>query len=601
MCGIAGIAAERPEVIEKMVRALKHRGPDGNAFISEQGVSFGHARLAILDPNPRSDQPMWNENRTLCIVFNGEIYNFRDLRSEEGFSCTTESDTEVVLKLYEKYGTAFLPRLHGMFALGIFDVKEKSWTLARDAQGIKPLYIAYPNGVLHFASEMRALMTVFDTKPALNMRALSAYLRLQYVPGPMTMCEGIESVPPGTVIQWKDSKESRETFRPDPQIANQKKSALSLRETIGNAVHAEMISDRPIGIFLSGGMDSSIVLHHMCEKSSEPVRTFTVRFDATEAEGAARFNADADLAALTAAHYGTKHTEILLTAEMFREHYKETALALDQPNSDHVSVAQYLLAKEAKKSVDVILTGAGGDELFGGYPRYRIARILHDLRFVPAPLRALGSLFGYPADVLKMNPGAALMERLLARPSAEWKQIIRGNWFDAAVTTTVFENCYASMDTMHPVTAAMECDRTMWLIDESLKLVDGVTMASGLEARVPFLAPSVLAHARSFSDRRHVTWTNTKVLLKDTYREILPTHLFSLKKASFYPPLAKWFRRESAPLIDEALQNKCIQELFDVDAIRIIQEEHRTKKKYSLHLLHGIVQLASWFETVYDD
>ncbi|MEQ1849562.1 MAG: asparagine synthase (glutamine-hydrolyzing) [Candidatus Peribacteraceae bacterium] len=599
MCGIAGIAAEKPEAIQKMVKALVHRGPDGNAMSVVNGASLGHARLAILDPSPRSDQPMWNEKKTMGIVFNGEIYNFKALRAEEGFACSTESDTEVVLKLFEKYGTKFLPRLHGMFAFAVVNTATGTWTLVRDAQGIKPLYIAYPNGILHFASEMRSLMTAFSVKPALNMRALSAYLRLQYVPGPMTMCEGIESLPPGTVLTWKGGKETRETYAPAVRTEKQQSNASSLRETIGQAVHAEMISDRPIGIFLSGGMDSSIVLHHMAEKSSSPVRTFTVRFDATEQEGAARFNADADLAALTAKHYKTEHRELLLTAEMFREHYKETALALDQPNSDHVSVAQFLLAREAKKSVDVVLTGAGGDELFGGYPRYRIAKILHDLRFLPSQIRSLGSLFGYPADVLKMSPGAKLMERLLARPTDEWSDIVRGNWFEPSVVTNIFEKCYKNVSG-DALTQAMECDRTLWLVDESLKLVDGTTMASGLEARVPLLAPSVRAHARSFASSRHLTWCNTKVLLKNAYRDTLPSHLYSLKKASFYPPLAKWFRRESAPLIEEALKNKRIQELFDTEKIRVIAEDHRTQKKYALHLLHGIVQLGAWFDAVYD-
>lgn len=594
MCGIAGIAAEKPEVIRSMVSALRHRGPDGDFTLVRDGASFGHARLAILDPAPRSDQPMWNKNCTLCIIYNGEIYNFKKLREEEGFECDTQSDTEVLLKLYEKYGTTFLPRLHGMFAFGMYEVRTKSWTLARDAQGIKPLYVAYPSGVLHFASEMRSLMRAFPQKPALNMRALSAYLRLQYVPGGMTMCEGIESLPPGTVLRWKDGKETRETFTPEKQS-----SAGSVMHTIREAVHAEMISDRPIGIFLSGGMDSSIVLHHMSEVSATPVRTFTVRFEATEAEGSARFNADADLAKKTAEYYHTEHTELLLTAEMFRDHYAETALALDQPNSDHVSVAQYLLAKEAKKSVDVVLTGAGGDELFGGYPRYRVLKVLHDLRWMPSSVRCLGSLAGYPADVLRMQPGAALWERLLARPSEEWKEVVRGNWFDDTVASSFFREKFEELRG-HPLVQAMECDRNTWLIDESLRLVDGTTMASGLEARVPLLAPSVLAHARSFSPQSHVSWTETKKLLKAEYRSVLPDHLFSLKKSSFYPPLAKWFRRESAPLIDKALRNTRIREMFDTEKIRVIQEEHRTQKKYSLHLLHGIVQLSSWFETVYD-
>lgn len=595
MCGIAGIAAENPAAIRKMVEVLVHRGPDGNSVVVEKGASLGHARLAILDPSPRSDQPMWNKERTKVIVFNGEIYNFRELRASENLECTTTSDTEVVLKLFEKYGTKMLPRLHGMFAGAIYDTETREWTLFRDAQGIKPLYIATINGVLHFASEMRALMTAFPMKPALNMQALSAYLRMQYVPGPMTMCEGIESLPPGTVLRWKDGTESRTSF-----VAEATNVKSTLMEVVQAAVHAEMVSDRPIGIFLSGGMDSSIVLHHMCEKATAPVRTFTVRFEATEEEGAKRFNADADLAALTAKHYGTEHTELLLTAEMFRDAYRDTSLALDMPNSDHVSVAQYLLAKEAKKSVDVVLTGAGGDELFGGYPRYRITRVLSDLRWIPSSVRGLGGMLGYPADVLRMSPGSALMERLLTRKASEWQEVVKGTWFDPSVATQVFQQRYADLSG-DDLTQAMECDRTLWLIDESLKLVDGTTMASGLEARVPLLAPSVLAHARSIPSKRHVTWSQTKKTLRETYRHALPEHLFTLKKASFYPPLAKWLRREAEPLIQDALQSPFIQEYFDVHRIRVIAEEHKQKKRYALHLLHGVIQLSAWHSTVWGD
>jgi asparagine synthase (glutamine-hydrolysing) len=213
MCGIAGFIGEDKTRIERMTKALIHRGPDGNATEVSHGVSLGHARLAILDPRPDGDQPMWNDARTIVIVFNGEIYNYQALRQAEQFDCRTGTDTEVILKMYEKYGIDCVQYLRGMFAFGLYDTRSQTMHLARDTSGIKPLYLSSIDGRIHFASEMRSLMTAFKAKPALNMRSLSRYLRLQYVPGPETMCEGIESLTPGTIVTVAGGKETRRTFK----------------------------------------------------------------------------------------------------------------------------------------------------------------------------------------------------------------------------------------------------------------------------------------------------------------------------------------------------------------------------------------------------
>lgn len=604
MCGIVGcIGSDRPR-IERMLNALLHRGPDGHFLecIDEQ-VTLGHARLSILDPSPAGAQPFWNDRRTHCIVFNGEIYNFRELRHEEGFSARTGTDTEILLQLFERYGTSFLPRLHGMFAFAIYTVADRSLTLVRDESGIKPLFIAFPEGRFCFASEMRSLLRAFPVRPALNMQSLSRYLRLQYVPGPDTMCIGIENVAPGSVLTWRDGRLHRSSYTSHvsaPLFRSRADFIEGFPEVMDRVVHAEMVSDRPLGLFLSGGMDSSVLLHHMAKHSSGPVRTLTVRFEATEAEGAARFNLDADFAARTAAVYGAAHTEILLTADLFRHLYAEASASLDQPNSDHVSVAQFLLAREAKKTVDVVLCGAGGDELFGGYPRYRIAKVLHALRWIPPSLRAVaGDMIGHPSDVLRLAPDATLLERLLCRPMCEWQGIVRGTWFDACAASEILRKHFVATAGLDPVRRCMEVDRRLWLVDESLKLVDGTSMASGVEARVPFLASMIRHVSAGLPSSCHVSFSETKVLLKRTYASLLPSHLFKLRKASFYPPLAKWLRRESAPLLEEALAEPKIQELFDADALRTLFDAHRTRRTYALHVLHGVVQLSAWLRNVY--
>ena len=616
MCGIAGFIGEDRAKIEAIIRSLAHRGPDGNACFVGNGISFGHARLAILDPRPIGDQPMWNTDKTVVIVYNGEIFNFRELKEKENFDCRTGTDTEVILKLYERYGMTFVPRLRGMFAFAIYDLKTSTLNLVRDSSGIKPLYLTYIDGKPFFASEMRALMKAMDPKPEINFKSLSNYLRLQYVPGPETMCLGIESFSPGMVLSWTKGSEKRTWFEPDestfapamatvdgphPKILSKHQAMKVFPDLMQETVSAHLISDKPLGVFLSGGMDSSIVLHHTAKATKGAVKTFTVKFEATEAEDAARFNRDADLAALTAKHYKTDHEELLLTAEMFRDMYRDTARALDMPNADSVSVAQYALSAMAKKKVDVVLCGTGGDELFGGYPRYRIARILNFLKFVPAGLRSsVGNMFGYPPDVLGLDTGPELIERLLARSSKEVIEIARGRWFKPETTSEFFEKHFENLSETDSLRRFMEMDRHTWLVDESLRLTDAVTMASGLECRVPFLDPAVIAFSHSTPASWHVGLMRTKAFLKNTYRHILPDHIFTLSKSSFYPPLAKWIRREAEPLVLEMLESKRIREFFDVDAVRKIHEMHKSKMKYGLHTLSSLIQLNAWFETIYD-
>jgi len=249
----------------------------------------------------------------------------------------------------------------------------------------------------------------------------------------------------------------------------------------------------------------------MTKASRTPIKTLTVRFEATESEDAARFNRDADLALLTAKHYGTDHEELLLTAEEYRNSYRGCARSLDLPNADSVSVAQFALARMAKKKVDVVLSGAGGDELFGGYPRYRITRILHALRWIPPAVRGLAAqALGQPEDVLRMKTGPELALRLLGRSDEEIIGITRGNWFDPKITRRLFRQRFSDEKTNDPVRKFMEFDRHLWLIDESLKLADAVSMASGLECRVPFLDASIIAWSHATPSRWHVGFFETK-------------------------------------------------------------------------------------------
>lgn len=598
MCGIAGCIGEHEGTIARMTQALVHRGPDGHATYVGHGVSLGHARLAILDPSPAANQPMWDNERQVVIVFNGEIFNYREIAKARGFTCRTGSDTEVLLHLFKADGANFLQSVRGMYALAIYDTRSRELWLARDPSGIKPLYTRVIGNEWYFASEVRSLLQASTSKPEINYDALSLYMHLQYIPRPHTLCVGISSVEPGTLIHIQNNTASVQklTNIPTPWKAKSKADLMTnLPQYMQECVSEHLVSDKPVGIFLSGGMDSSILLHHMAQVVSTPIRTYTARFAATAAEGAARFNADADLARLTSQAYNTLHTEVLITAETYQQAFRACVGALDQPNSDHVSIAQYLLAQAAKPHTDVILTGAGGDELFGGYPRYRIAKILQSFQWVPPSLRRLAATIGgFPPDVSSSQPGPALWARLLGQP-ADAIHTFAKSWYQPNILQGHFEPYFTPQDA---VRQAMEVDRHTWLIDESLKLTDGTTMASGVEARVPFLDQRLIGLVCNTPGDWHVNLRRTKTLLKDTYRPLLPPHLYTLPKASFYPPMAKWIRRETRPIIDQALAHPWIQELFDTNVLQKQFQDHIERRGYHLHSLFGIAVLAAWYDEV---
>jgi len=606
VCGIAGFIGEDQDLIERMTNALRNRGPDGFGVSVREGVSLGSARLAILDPRPEGNQPMWNDDQSVGIVFNGEIFNFKELRTNHGLQCKTNTDTEVILRLYEKEGIDMVKKLRGMFSFGIYDTRSKTLHVARDPSGITPLFYTMIANQFHFASETKALLRAYDQKPPINPTALSLYCRFQYLPRPFTLLPDIKAVEPGSLLivqgnnvtmkQWNN-----ESYDYGRLSANEfKKEFPGLMQQV---VTDHLISDRPLGLFLSGGLDSSICLHHMQQAGHKPIKTFTARFEVEEQSE--KFNRDADLARETAKHYGTDHHELTVTATMYRDAYKDCAAALDQPNANVTAVTQYLLAKFAKQQVDVVLTGNGGDELFGGYPRYRIVHLLTMLRAMPAGARAfIARLAGLPPDVLRMEPGDALMERLNNQSIEQWESLVKGTWFDASATSKWVQERYAPLATLPPLAAAMEYNRLSWLTDEALRMTDGTSLGSGLEARVPLLDQRVIQIAHQTRPQDHVSLFQTKRLLRETYQTLsgvegLPSHLFNVPKSGFFTPLAKWFRRECKSLIDEMLESEHLAPYFDLEAVRKVAAQHHTGEKYSLHTLAMLTQLHCWFETVY--
>lgn len=602
MCGICGCTAVNKTAVSAMVSALGHRGPDAQNTWVQHGVSFGHTRLAILDPTPAGVQPMHSTSGNTTIVFNGEIYNFKALIQQFNLQVTTRTDTEVLLALYEKIGIECIQYLRGMFAFALFDHVKNTVYLARDPHGLKPLYYTQQGSILYFASETKALLKALPNRPSINAEALSLYVRHRYVPCPHTLLNGVYSARPGEVLQWSNGAlKTLQVYRSHPNKPYSPVTPQGIKNVLQESVAAHLVSDKPIGLFLSGGLDSSICLYHMREAGVTNIKTFTVRFAIEPGEGEEKFNADATIAKRTAGLFETDHTEITITAKDCAAAYAEAAYFLDQPNANPTAVVQYLLSKKAKQAVDVVLTGIGGDELFGGYGHYRIARILQLLQWVPPAMRSsIGSLFGKSSDLWQTALGAPFIERMRIMPANKANALLAGDWFADSMNTQNIQQHYAAIKSHNTVHAIMEYDRLGWLADEALHLADASTMGAGLEARTPFLDTNVLALAHTINPAKHSTLKTTKALLRNAYADVLPVEVVQLRKAGFFPPFAKWVRRDCKPLLDEALESTYLESYFNKSAMQSLAAKHHTGEQYAFHELTMLIQLHYWFKEIYN-
>ena len=376
MCGINGITEENESAITQMAKATAHRGPDATVIFTAQGVSLAHNRLSVIDLSNLANQPMHSPDMRFSLVYNGEIYNYKALRAELQLTWNfkTQSDTEVLLAGYARWGEDVLTKIKGIFAFALYDAKENSFFLARDQMGVKPLYYACKDGVLYFSSELGGVIKATEYR-TLSKESFAYYLSLNYVPSPHTLVDGIFKLAPAHILRYKNKQLEIERYWQPKVPEYTHRPSSDLRTTIGGAVKQQLVSDRPLGVFLSGGLDSSIVLHHAAQEMPH-VRTFSVDFEMVRgAESEAdKFNSDAKIAKKTAAIYGADHTTFTLTLDHVRESLHDALLSLDEPIANATGVSQYLLSKWVReKDVVVALGGDGGDELFGGYTRHRIA------------------------------------------------------------------------------------------------------------------------------------------------------------------------------------------------------------------------------------
>jgi len=577
-----------------MNQITKHRGPDGTDVFCSDEVSLGHNRLSIIDLSESASQPMESANRKLVIVFNGEIYNFKEIKKELGdYPFQSKSDTEVILAAYQKWGHDCVKKLNGIFAFAIWDKNNQELFLARDHVGVKPLYYFLKDGKFIFSSEIKAILE-HDVFRVLNHEAFNHYLRVLYVPEPLTMFEGIYKLPPASFAVLKNGKLDIKKYWNIESSDNLKLSKQEiekeLREKIFNSVEKQLVSDKPLGVYLSGGMDSSIVLHNMSQLRSN-IDTFSVGFELTEDEEKDKFNADFKLARRTAKHYGTNHNEVLVSPNDVVELLEKAIWHLDEPISNPTIISMMKLAGFAKNKVDVVLGGDGGDELFGGYDRYRIDRWA---RFFMSPIKRFARFMFQKDDILDRvvnDFGGDVTERFFKEKYFTPTPILA----EQNILQRILPKLVWGLKTKQNL---MNVDRQSWLVDFSLMMTDKMSMLAGLEARVPLLDKDLVEFAVQIPTKYKVNYFKTKIILKNAFDGRIPEFLFSQPKRGWFSPGAKWLRHEKfRNIVQEVLSEDFYQEtslLFKWDNIKEILEKHCDKKEYNLTIIWAILTFQVW-------
>ncbi len=611
MCAINGVTKDDADIVTRMNERTTHRGPDGSSIFTSEGITLGHNRLAIIDTSHASDQPMKSTDGRYVIVYNGELYNYRELREElrAQYAFITTGDTEVLLAAFSVWGVAMFPKLRGIFSFALWDTTTQKLLIARDHLGVKPLYYRIHNSELYFSSEMVGLLSIGSNH--IDTTSLSLYLGLGYAPSTESLVTDIHKVAPGQYIEFKDGTLIATTYYDSLLgIGVPEESHIDVRRAhvkreivnrISTGVKRQLVSDRPVGMFLSGGIDSSIVLHHMVEHASK-ARSFSVGFEMVSgAEGESeKFNADARLAEETAKRYGAAHTTFTLDLSDIRTSFIPALEAMDEPIANPTAISQYLLSHKVRgEGVVVALGGDGGDELFGGYTRHRMMMAAYYFQKMPHLLRESLSLLGERVSKLNTPVGAPMHTLLMANKILQDKKILCADTDIYGVTESFFASFYKKhVGAIHPVHAFMQIDRQTWLPDESLARTDRSSMAHGLEFRVPLLDLDVVTYADRIPVGQKTSPFVGKKILRDAYQDILPSYIFSQPKRGWVSPGAKWLRDPVITALTREILSRGyydgLHEVFDWNVIETMFLDHIEKRGYYLYPLWNILVLQVW-------
>ncbi len=580
------------QTVRPMTDVIRHRGPDDEGFFVADGVGLGMRRLSIIDVEG-GHQPIFNEDESVVVVFNGEIYNYRELRhdlQQRGHRFATASDTEVLVHLYEEYGDDCVHHLRGMYAFAIWDIENRRLFVARDRLGIKPLYYRLQGDSLVFASEIKSLLEHADVSASIDLDGLSNYLTLKYVPAPGTMFDGIKALPPGYSMSWEDGRTSMQRYW-DLSFAggegdrrSESEYTEELESILQESVRLRLRSDVPFGAFLSGGVDSSLIVALMSEILDEPVKTFSVGF---AQEGSVED--ERMYARMVAEQFGTDHREVMVRSEDFLDLMDDVVWHLDQPIADQATVATLMLSRLASQHVKMVLTGEGGDELFAGYARYSGERLSSVSRFVPGGLTArVASATGRVPSLHRATIALkALAHHDETARFTQWNSLFpldeKRKLFTSDVAAQlrdvssdyVFSEYLAAVDAKKPLNRMLYVDTKVWLPDYLLLRGDKLAMAASLEARVPLLDHVLVDFAANLPVDLKLKGMTRKYLLKKVARSRLPDEVIDRKKQGFPIPLMAWLRDGARPLLEENLSPEAVRSrgLFDPRYVSALMEE----------------------------
>lgn len=597
MCAINGITNTDEQLVAAMNAATSYRGPEGSSVSVVGTVTLGHNRLAIIDLSPGGAQPMEGAGGRYTVVYNGELYNYKELKAElHDYPFRSDSDTEVVLAAWSVWGEAALSRMNGIFAFALFDAEDGTLYLARDRSGIKPLYVYQDKKGLRFSSEIAGLLADPSIPRTLSKPAFASYVRFLYTPAPDTLFSGITTFPPGHVGRFTDGTfESHAFGTPEKKTlpTSREERMVALRDTLASAVTRQLVSDRPVGILLSGGLDSSILLAE-ATKTHPAIHTFSASFALGPGEEEAKFNADAVLARESAKYFGATHHELVIEERDLPKLLLDAAAHLGEPIANPTVAAQLALARFAKKDATVVLTGDGGDELFGGYPRYRLSRLMDSYQgALPSLVRRTLSGIG-PFGKLNTSPGYERVARFLMLKDEELARVLRET---SAPPQSAIQEILKGLVTENPTEQLMEFDRHTWLVDEALLRTDRLSMAAAVEARTPFLDDEVVAFARALPMDEKVNEFTTKIVLRDAYRSLLPQSVIAAPKRGWFSPGAKWLRRPDflsfAREVLSVSYHEPTSRLFDWKKVEDTLERHE-RGEYHLHPLWMALSFQLW-------
>ena len=619
MCGIAGIlnygtgGAVAPAQLRAMADTMVHRGPDDDGVFIAGPVGLAHRRLSIIDLHG-GHQPMFNEDGSVAIVFNGEIYNHRELRSvleSKGHVYRTQSDTESIVHAYEQFGEGFERHLTGMFAFALWDAASRRLVLSRDRLGIKPVYYTAQDGRLIFASEIKAILAIEGIERRVDLEALDAYLSLRYVPGPKTLFKNIFKLQPGhtlsvrngrlSVQQYWDLEFSHEPWTEDRALDE-------LRSLLFEVCQSHLMSDVPYGVFLSGGVDSSSVAAVLKELLTDPVMTFTVGY-----EGAGRLN-EFDTAGVVSRHTGTRHYEVSLPAKDFAGWIPKMVWHLDEPVGDAACIPLFFLSKEAKARATVLLSGEGADEIFAGYSLYKKMTAMNRLQ--AGPLAPLARVANHALTPLAGHTKLARYLRVLGRPLEERYRGVSGQFMagikqdlvkptlrmgqsGTSLPDQTFTAYYEQVRTESDLNRMLFVDTKTWLPDDLLVKADKMTMAASVELRVPFLDHRMVEFAARLPVFYKLKGGQTKYLLKKLMQRYLPSDVVYQTKKGFPVPVAAWFREGLYDLAAEMLlDQKSVTGCFlEQSCIKNLLNWHKSGRHDFSNELWGLLVLEYWFRT----